>query len=152
MTMLDLLKTDQVIINIDESWLNETNYTRMMWCPPSGQGTITSKQVTPRIALIAALDTNGRVYYSMSQANTDTDVLMLFMRYLIKQLDSESADWRNETIFLLDGAKYHVSEEMREYFRKMDVQVIYSGPYSFSTAPIELLFGALKRGNLNPEK
>ena len=46
---------------------------------------------------------------------------MLFMRYLIKQLDSESADWRNETIFLLDDARYHVSEEMREYFRKMDV-------------------------------
>ena len=121
MTMLNILKTDQIIINIDESWLNETNYTRMMWCPPSGQGTITSKQVAPRIALIAALDTNGRVYYSLSQANTDADVLMLFMRYLIKQLDSESADWRNETIFLLDGAKYHVSQEMKEYFRKMDV-------------------------------
>ena len=42
-------------------------------------------------------------------------------------------------------------DEMREYFHKMEVNVIYSGPYSYSAAPIETLFSALKRGNLNPE-
>jgi len=63
--MLDILETDQRIINIDESWLNETNYTRMMWCPPSTPATMTSKSVAPRIALIAALDTDGKVYYSL---------------------------------------------------------------------------------------
>jgi len=41
---------------------------------------------------------------------------------------------------------------MREYFRKLEVQVIYSGPYSYSAAPIEMVFGALKRGELNPER
>ena len=74
------------------------------------------------------------------------------MQHLIKQLDSESANWRASTTFLFDRAKWHTGEEMREYFRKMEVQVIYSGPYSYSTAPIELLFGALKRGELNPEQ
>ena len=76
---------------------------------------------------------------------------MLFMRHLIMQLDSEDPNWRASTTILLDGAKYHTSDESREYFRKMEVQVIFSGPYSYSTAPIELLFGALKRGELNPE-
>ena len=147
-----MLDTDQRIINIDESWLNETNYTRMMWCPPSSPATMTSKSVAPRIALIAALDNNGKVYFSLTQTNTDSDVMMLFMQYLIKQLDSESANWRASTTFLFDGAKWHTGAEMREYFRKMEVQIIYSGPYSYSTAPIELLFGALKRGELNPEQ
>ena len=41
---------------------------------------------------------------------------------------------------------------MREYFRKLEVPVIYSGPYSYSAAPIEMVFGALKRGELNPER
>ena len=77
--------------------------------------------------------------------------MMLFMQHLIKQLDAESANWRASTTFLFDGAKWHTGSEMREYFRKMEVQVIYLGPYSYSTAPIELLFGALKRGELNPE-
>jgi len=39
---------------------------------------------------------------------------------------------------------------MRSYFRKLQVSVMFSGPYSYAAAPIELLFGALKRGELNP--
>ena len=34
----------------------------------------------------------------------------------------------------------------------MRIEVIYSGPYSYSAAPIEMLFGALKQGELNPER
>jgi len=64
--MLELLLNDWNVINIDESWLNETNYTRMMWSPPYAPNTVTSKSITPRLALIAALDTNGKVYYSLS--------------------------------------------------------------------------------------
>jgi len=139
------------VINIDESWINETNFTRMMWRPPGAPGTMISRAVTPRLALIAALDTDGNVYYSLSQSNTDTDMMMLFMRHLIERLDQETADWRENTIFLFDGAKYHTGEEMKEYFKKMQLQVIYSGPYSYTSAPIELLFGALKRGELNPD-
>ena len=47
--------------------------------------------------------------------------MMLFMQHLIKQLDSESANWRASTTFLFDGAKWHTGSEMREYFRKMEV-------------------------------
>ena len=64
--MLDLLETDKRIINVDESWLNETNFTFKMWCPPKAPGTVTSKIIAPRLALIAALDTNGNVYYSLT--------------------------------------------------------------------------------------
>ena len=41
---------------------------------------------------------------------------------------------------------------MRSYFRKLQVSVMFSGPYSYAAAPIELLFGALKRGELNPQR
>ena len=67
-------------------------------------------------------------------------------------MDSERADWRENTYFLLDGAKYHTSDEMKEYFRKMELKVIFTGPYSFTSAPIELLFSSLKRGELNPDR
>jgi hypothetical protein len=36
--------------------------------------------------------------------------------------------------------------------RKLELQVIWSGPYSYSTAPIEMVFGNLKFGELNPDK
>ena len=143
-TMIDLLIDDWNIINVDESWINETNFTNMMWCSPNSTGSIALNQVTPRLSLIASLDTSGNVYYSLSQVNTDSDILMLFMRYLIKHLDLDSPNWREKSIILLDGAKYHTSDEMREYFCKMEVNVIYSGLYSYSAAPIETLFSALK--------
>ena len=105
--------------------------------------------MNPRLSLIAALDTDGRVYFTLTHANTDSDVMLVFLRHLMMQLDREDPDWKKKTVFLLDGARYHTSEEMREYLRKMELRVIYSGPYSYSAAPIELLFGGLKLGELN---
>ena len=78
--------------------------------------------------------------------------MLVFMRYLMIQLDREDSDWKKKTVFLLDGARYHTSNEMREYFRKMELRIIYSGPYSYSSAPIELLFGVLKIGELNTNR
>ena len=140
------------MINVDESWINESNFTRMMWCPGDSPATINQRAITPRLALIAALDTDGEVYFALTHANTDSDVLMLFMRFLMRQLDSEDPDWSSHTVFLLDGARYHTSEEIRGYHKKLQVEVIYSGPYSYNAAPIELLFGALKNGEINPAK
>ena len=140
------------VINIDESWINETNFTRRMWCPSDAAGTVTQRMVTPRLAMIAALDTEGRVYFSLTHANTDSNVMLVFLRNLMRQLDRESPNWAEETVFLFDGARYHTSELMREYLRKLQVSVLFSGPYSYAAAPIELLFGALKRGELNPQR
>jgi len=108
--------------------------------------------VAPRLSLIAALDTEGRAYFSLTQVNTDQYVMLVFLRHLVKTLDQERPGWRADTIILLDGARYHTGGDIREYLHKMQLQVIWSAPYSYSTAPIELLFGGLKFGELNPEK
>ena len=71
---------------------------------------------------------------------------------MVNQLDLERPSWRDETVLLLDGAKYHTGSLVREYMRKLDLQVIWSGPYSYSTAPIETVFAALKFGELNQDK
>ena len=76
---------------------------------------------------------------------------MTFLCHLAKQLDSERPSWREDTVILLDGARYHTGACIREYMRKLELDVIWSAPYSYSTAPIELLFGSLKFGELNPE-
>ena len=78
--------------------------------------------------------------------------MLVFFKHLIRQLDREDTSWATNTVFLLDGASYHTSKEMREYLQKLQVQIIYSGPYSYAAAPIEMVFGALKRGDLNPER
>ena len=104
------------------------------------------------MALIVALDTEGRIYYSITQANTDQNVMLAFLMHLVELLDLENPSWRNDTVILLDGAKYHSGLELRDYMRKLELSVIWSAPYSYDTAPIELVFAHLKFGELNEEE
>ena len=74
------------------------------------------------------------------------------MKYLVQRLDLELPGWRTETVFLLDGARYHTSPEMRHYFKKLGLQVMFTAPYCYTSSPIERLFAGLKFGELNPER
>ena len=152
MRIIDTLLQPTRIINVDESWINETSFLRKMWCPSYAPATATLRSVTPRISLIAALDTEGRVYYALTQANTDQHVMMVYLQHLISKLDAESADWREHTYVLMDGARYHTGEEIRQFLHRMQIRVIWTAPYCYTTSPIELLFGGLKFGELNPMK
>ena len=75
--------------------------------------------------------------------------MMIYLIHLVNQLDQERSNWRDDTVLLLDGARYHTGSEVREYLRKLELTVIWSGPYSYSTAPIETVFAALKFVQLN---
>jgi len=46
-------------------------------------------------------------------------VMLAFLRYLVAKLDEEHPGWSAETVILLDGARYHTGEEIKEYIRKM---------------------------------
>jgi len=85
--MLEILYLKKRVINVDESWIPETNYNRCMWCPKNAPCTITDKFMNPRLALIAALDTDGNVYFSLTHANTDSDVMILFLLGLTNVLN-----------------------------------------------------------------
>ena len=78
--------------------------------------------------------------------------MLVFLQHLVAHLDAADPNWRENTFILLDGARYHTGGDIRTYIQKMRIQVIWSGPYSYSSAPIELLFGGLKFGELNPER
>ena len=91
--MLDVLDKKKRVISLDETWINETNFTRRAWFPRDSPGTLPLQPVTPSLSMIAALDTDGRVYFSLSHAKTDQDTFMLFLRYLVATLDRETPGW-----------------------------------------------------------
>ena len=78
--------------------------------------------------------------------------MLIFLVHLVQQLDAERPSWREDTVLLLDGPRYHTGSKVREYMRKLELEVIWSGPYSYSTAPIETVFATLKFGELNPDR
>ena len=82
--MLPLLESGRRIINVDESWLFQTRFIRKLWVPADASATVTDKQVTPRISLLMALDTEGRMWCALTQANTDADVMNMFLQHLAR--------------------------------------------------------------------
>ena len=102
--------------------------------------------------MIAALDTDGRVWFTLYHANTDSNIMTVFLHHLKASLDQETPGWEEDTVILLDNAPYHVSSEVKSVVRSLNFRVIYTGPYSYSAAPIETLFSQIKFGELNPER
>jgi len=52
---------------------------------------------------------------------------------------------------LLDGAAWHRSSGTQELLRHLKIPAMISAPHSFEISPCELVFAALKKGNINPE-
>ena len=101
--------------------------------------------------MIAALHSDGRVFFSLGHSKTNQDTFMLFLRHLIVRLDSDSPGWEDDTIIMWDNAPYHSGMNIKSYLRKMQISIMFSAPYSYSAAPIEILFAHLKLGELNQE-
>ena len=82
------------------------DYTRRIWAFKGSSHGKAIKMVIPRISLIMAMDNYGEVYACMTQVNTDTKIMGLYIKELIKHLDAEDRNWRKHTILMHDGAKY----------------------------------------------
>ena len=63
-------------------------------------------------------------------------------------MDRELGDWRENTILLHDNATYFCHPEVTGLLKKLNVKTMLSAPYSYHAAPIELVFGNLKMGQL----
>ena len=144
-----MLDSGKRIIQVDETWLNETNFTRKTWSLGGTVSSVPIKAISPSLSMITALDTDGVVYFSLSHASTDQDTFMLFLRHLVARLDRDTPGWQESSYIVMDNAPYHAGQEIRSYMRKMQVPFMYSGPYSYQAAAIETLFAHLKLGELN---
>ena len=101
--------------------------------------------------MIASLYSLGRTHFALSHSNTDQDTFMLFMRRLVRLMDIQCPGWQESSIIVIDNAPYHCGDEIRDYLHKMQIPIMYSAPYSYSSAPIETLFSFLKLDELNQD-
>ena len=78
--------------------------------------------------------------------------MLLFIRKLMEVLDLETPGWQEHTTLLLDNAAWHTNEVMKQRLARLQLNVCYTGVYSYSSSPIESVFAALKLGELNPAR
>ena len=70
---------------------------------------------------------------------------------LVQVLDKEDLNWRDTSILLLDGAPYHKTLEVKQIMQDLQVPEMFASPYSPQLCPIELFFGQVKSGDINPK-
>ena len=148
--MFELLSSGKRIINIDETWLPSMDYRSRGWCSRGQRNSVSMRDMSSRVNMIAALDTDGRLYLSLTQVNTDSDVMLMFLSRLALVLTKEDPEWRTNTVLVLDNAPYHRAKGVKEHLVKLGASVVLSGPYSYAAAPCETFFSLYKRGNQNP--
>ena len=101
--MLSVYQSGKRVINVDESWIPHADFRQRRWARRDSRNTAPDKTLSRKINIITAMSSDGEVWMALTTCNTDTNVLMLFMSHLAKALTKESVDWRNNTVFLLDG-------------------------------------------------
>ena len=113
MQLLKLLDAGKRIINVDESVISCVDYRRKKWREHGTANSMPSKQIQPQISLIAAMDTEGSIYISLTQTIVDSCFFNLYLTVLANQLDVDRPDWRTDSVILLDGSRVHVSKETK---------------------------------------
>ncbi len=100
--------------------------------------------------MIAAVDNFGEVYLSMTQVTTDSNMMCMYLHHLVALLEEEDPNFRESTVFVIDGAKYHDSSQTRALMELLDLPIVLSAPFSYNLSVCELFFAALKSNNINP--
>ena len=71
--------------------------------------------------------------------------MISFLSQLAVVLSAEDKDWRRNTIWLLDGARYHTSADTRKILKQIGVNFVISAPYSYDAAAVELYLAYYKQ-------
>ena len=148
--MLDLLVNGKRILAVDESWFGETNYQRTAWQSNASKESQRNNVFQPRITMVAAIDNFGEAYLSIIQNNNNQYIFAEFVRELADQLDKERANWRNDTIWLVDGASMHSTTMVKEIYQKLKIPIMMAPPYSWNLVATEKWHAFFKTGELNP--
>ena len=148
---LALTQKKTVFLNIDETWIDMSDFRRMKWKPKNSTNSNPIFMVWPRISMILGMDTLGNVYVTLTQSNSNQQVMELFFKDLVQKLDKERSNWRKNTIVVLDNASYHKSNIALKMYEALRIPVMFTGPHSYDAVPAELFFAQFKSVNLNPD-
>ena len=63
------------------------------------------------MVLIIAVTNYGDCYYSMSQTNTNSELMELFINHLVENLEKQDPNFRKKSCVIMDNAAYHSSTD-----------------------------------------
>jgi hypothetical protein len=148
--LLNLMMNGYRIINYDESSYDKWSYCYRSWCLKGKSNRQLQRRITPPVTLVGVVDSNGNIYTTLFQSKSNERTTILGIVELVKMLDIEDQNWRQNSVLIIDNVKYHKSKKLKESLRKMKIPVLYPSPYSPMVLSVEMLFGLIKTGDHNP--
>ena len=149
---IQLWDEGNVFYNLDETWLGMSDFRRRKWQPSDTSNSVPSLAMSPRISMLMVVDSVGQSYVSLTQTNSNSNVMEMFLNEFVKKLDRQRPNWRSNSILLLDGASYHKSAATIKIMKELRIPVMFLAPYSYNTAPCELYFAWFKSQDINPRR
>ena len=80
--MLDIYSKGTHVINIDESWIPQTDFRRSCWGVKRDNNSMADKVMGHKVNMIVAVSSEGKVWLALTQCNTDENVMQLFLSRL----------------------------------------------------------------------
>lgn len=68
--MTKLFVRGKIIVNVDETWIGQTDFRRRKWRVPGTTNSMENFLINPRVSMIAAVSSVGELYFSLPQDNT----------------------------------------------------------------------------------
>ncbi len=81
------MKAGTEVFNIDESTIRSTDHRRRGWVQAKNRILVSKALRLPQISIIAAVSSNGRVFFTINQGKTTSLTFLLFLSKLCLLLD-----------------------------------------------------------------
>ena len=75
-----MLHKGKIILNMDETWICQSDFRRRKWQMPNTTNSVPQLMTADRLSMVVALDSNGSVYLSLFQSNSNGKVMDIYFR------------------------------------------------------------------------
>ena len=143
--ILSDLYTNRLVVNVDESSFGRSIKANYSWLPKGSTYPIINTNWEGRVNLIFGLFSNGR-WIAIIQDEIGTEkTFQIFLIFLKKYVDSWHEDNGKPLRVILDNASIHLTESVQKMAQIVSIELNFLPPYSPNLAPVEMIFGVIKR-------
>ena len=143
--ILDFLKEDYYVINVDECSFSKLLKQNYCWLPKGEGAPIINIKCKGSANAIFALGWDGEWIWTLYDGSTKSErfsqFLMLIKNYALLVLDRTT----EEIKITMDNAVIHVSEKTKSSASYLKLEIHWLSQYSPTLATVELVFGITKR-------
>ena len=141
----NLWSDSKLFINVDEVLISNKTKLHYSWMTRGQSWKIENNVWGRSKSLIVAVTSNGELFYSFIESTYKSDSFISFMKKLLLWVENDLDHRLKDTIILLDNWKVHKSKSTTDFLLNNNATYVFIPPYSPEIAPIELIFGVMKR-------